>query len=342
MRNAAWHRPVSDLHVEEITTAEGLVALAPEWTGLWQLAPGATPFQAPSWLLPWWRHFGQGELLGLCALEGDRLAGLLPLYLYDEPPLRKLLPVGIGNSDWLDALCLPGRERAVAGALLAAIAGRAERFDVCDLQPLPPQSPLLEAAAAGLADERIALEPCPVLRLAGAGEALEASLPTPRRRQLRYYRRRAETAGRLQFETAGPASLSELLDAFCALHAARWARRGLPGVLAEEAVRAFHAQAAPALLEQGILRLHALRLDERIVAVLYGLLAKGRFHFYLSGFDPDLGGLGVGTLLIRHAMEQAAREGAREFDFLRGRESYKYRWGASDRPSYGRRLRPRG
>ena len=331
-----------DLHVEEITAAEELALLVPEWRRLWQLAPDATPFQTPAWLIPWWRHFGQGELVVLAARESGRLVALLPLYVYDEPPLRKLLPVGIGNSDWLDALCLPGRERELAGALLAAIAARAGRFDVCDLLPLPPGSPLLEAAVDGLADERLALEPCPVLRLAAAGDELEACLPTPRRRELRYYRRRAEAAGRLRFETATPATLRELLEAFCALHAARWSRRGLPGVLADEAVRAFHDEAAPALMAEGLLRLHALCLDERIVAVLYGLLAKGRFLFYLSGFDPDLAGLGLGSLVIGHAIEQAAREEAREFDFLRGREAYKYRWGAQNRPSYGRRLRPRG
>jgi CelD/BcsL family acetyltransferase involved in cellulose biosynthesis len=331
---------VPDLRVEEITAAEEFAALAPEWTRLWQLARRATPFQTPAWLIPWWRHFGQGELVVLCALEGDRLAGLLPLYVYQESSRRKLLPVGIGNSDWLDAICLPGRERQVAGALLSAIARRAERFDVCDLQPLASDSPLLKATAAGLADERIALEPCPLLRLAGAGDELEASLPTSRRSKLRYYRRRAEAAGQVRFETAQAASLNELLEAFCALHTARWERQGLPGVLADEAVRAFHRQAAPALLKEDLLRLHALCLDERIVAVFFGLFAKRRLHFYLSGFDPDVGALGVGTLVIRHAMEEAAREGAREFDFLRGREAYKYRWGASDRPSYGRRLRP--
>jgi CelD/BcsL family acetyltransferase involved in cellulose biosynthesis len=328
---------VPDLRIEEITAAESLAALAPEWTRLWRLSPHATPFQTPAWLLPWWRHFGQGELVVLCAREVDRLAGLLPLYIHQEASLRKLLPVGIGNSDWLDAICLPGHERQVAGALLSAIAERAVRFDVCDLQPLPSESPLLHAPGAGLADERIALEPCPVLRLAAAGE-LEASLPTRRRRKLRYYRRRAESAGHLRFETAQPESLPELLDAFCALHAARWERQGLPGVLADEAVRSFHSEAAPRLMAQGVLRLHALRLDERIVAVLYGLLAKGRLYLYLSGFDPDLAGLGVGSLVIRHAMEEAVREGVREFDFLRGREAHKYRWGASDCPSYGRRL----
>ena len=110
--------------------------------------------------------------------------------------------------------------------------------------------------------------------------------------------------------------------------------------LANEAVRSFHAEAAPALMALGALRLYALRLDERIVAALYGFIAKGRFHHYLAGFDPDLGKLGLGTLIIGHALEQAAREGAEVFDFLRGSEAYKYRWGAVDRPSYGRRLRP--
>lgn len=331
-----------DLRVEETTDAEGLADLVPEWTRLWRLAPRATPFQSPAWLIPWWRHFGQGELVVLRALEGDRLAGLLPLYVYQEPSLRKLLPLGIGNSDWLDAIYLPGHERQIADALLAAIARRAKRFDVCDLQPLPPESPLLQAAAPGLTDERIALEPCPVLRLPATDGELEASLPISRQRKLRYYRRRTSTAGQVRFETAQPASLNDLLEAFCALHTARWERRGLPGVLADEAVRAFHFQAAPGLLEQGLLRLHALRLDERIVAVFYGLLAKRRLHFYLSGFDPDLGALAVGTLVVRHAMEEAAREGVREFDFLRGREAHKYRWGASDCPSYGRRLRLSG
>jgi hypothetical protein len=35
-------------------------------------------------------------------------------------------------------------------------------------------------------------------------------------------------------------------------------------------------------------------------------------------------------------------EGAREFDFLRGRERFKYRWGARERPCYGRMLERAG
>jgi CelD/BcsL family acetyltransferase involved in cellulose biosynthesis len=34
-------------------------------------------------------------------------------------------------------------------------------------------------------------------------------------------------------------------------------------------------------------------------------------------------------------IEEAAREGRREADFLRGNERYKYAWGGIDRPNTG-------
>jgi CelD/BcsL family acetyltransferase involved in cellulose biosynthesis len=35
--------------------------------------------------------------------------------------------------------------------------------------------------------------------------------------------------------------------------------------------------------------------------------------------------------MIWHAMAEGIREGMTAFDFLRGAEEYKYRWGAKDR-----------
>ena len=39
----------------------------------------------------------------------------------------------------------------------------------------------------------------------------------------------------------------------------------------------------------------------------------------------------LGTVLVAHAMQAAHAEGCRVFDFLRGPEPYKYRFGATDR-----------
>jgi CelD/BcsL family acetyltransferase involved in cellulose biosynthesis len=329
------------LEVEEITKSAALEALAPAWTDLWRRASAATPFQSPAWLIPWWHHFGHGDLLVLAVRELDRLVGVLPLYVFRDGDLRKLLPLGIGVSDYGDALLDLEHGQGAVRCLLAHLARTAERWDVCDLQPLPATSALLAAETPDFAEERLELAPCPVLQLPGSAADLDATLPKRMRQNLRYYRRRAERQGALRCEAARPESLPSQLETFYVLHGARWEQRGLKGVLADDAVRAFHNEAAAALLAQGVLRLLSLRLQDRVVAMLYGFAAKGRFYHYLGGFDPELRQLGLGTLAIGHAVMRSIDEGLKEFDFLRGREPYKYYWGAIDHPTFARRLWPR-
>lgn len=321
--------------VEEVTSREGLEALRPAWEDLWRRTPGANPFQAPAWLIPWWRAFGRGRLLTLAVREEGRLAGLTPFYVLEAEGCRKLLPLGIGVSDRLDPLLAP----AHGDLILRRLAEHREAFDRIDLADLASDSPLLVAPApAGWRDERRACEPRPVLVLPERPEGLREAVP--RLRKLAYYRRRVARLGDVVLETATAASLHEHLEALFRLHGLRWAGRGEPGVLADPAVRAFHRLAAPELLAAGLLRSRALRVDGRIVAVLHGL-ADGRcFHAYLAGHDPSLPHPGLGALMIGHAIERATGEGLREFDFLRGREPYKYAWGAIDRPAFGRSLWP--
>ena len=61
-------------------------------------------------------------------------------------------------------------------------------------------------------------------------------------------------------------------------------------------------------------------------------------YYYLGGFDPAAKHLSPGTLLIGHAVERAVEAGAEAFDFCKGREPYKYLWGATDTPTFTRRL----
>jgi CelD/BcsL family acetyltransferase involved in cellulose biosynthesis len=48
--------------------------------------------------------------------------------------------------------------------------------------------------------------------------------------------------------------------------------------------------------------------------------------------------LSPSAALVGFAMREAAREGASEFDLLRGGEAYKRRWGAEPRPTFRRSL----
>jgi CelD/BcsL family acetyltransferase involved in cellulose biosynthesis len=326
------------LAVEEVATSAGLEALAPAWHELWHRAPAATPFQSPAWLIPWWREVGRGQLRVLSARLDGRLVGLLPMYQQDGSEGAKLLPLGIAISDYLDGLFEEGWEPEVADAVLRCLAARGD-WRSCELHPLRAGTPLLKARIPpGCTDQVLAFEPCLVLEVPPEARELSDVVPSRMRSNLRYFRRRAERAGRTSFETATEGTVSELLDALFRLHEARWQRREHPGVLADPAIRRFHRTAAPLLLRAGLLRLHALRLDDRIAAVIYALFAKGRAYWYLSGFDPELGEISPGTLTLGHTIQHAIAEGAHEVDFLRGQERFKYLWGARDRPCYGRML----
>jgi CelD/BcsL family acetyltransferase involved in cellulose biosynthesis len=336
--------PATEVLVETIDDPSSLERLCPAWTRLWARCPQASAFLSPHWLLPWWRHLGEGALATVTVHCAGELVALAPMYRYRHPASgrRHLFPIGIGTTDHLDMLVCPGWEQTGLAAILAHFAER-DDWELLEFPQLRRDSPLLRAPLpSGWRGEVIQGEVSPVLALRGA-----RALPVPGAlaQNLRTARHRAERAGTLTHELANAQSLPEILHALAQLHARRWAERNQPGVLAAAAVQAFHREAAPALLEAGLLRLHALRLDGAVVAVLYALAdppscREPRHSYYLGGFDPAARAISPGTLLIAHAIEQAMSEGACAFDFLRGAEPYKYRWGAVDEPTWTLRVTP--
>jgi CelD/BcsL family acetyltransferase involved in cellulose biosynthesis len=208
-----------------------------------------------------------------------------------------------------------------------------------DFQQLRPSSSMLRVAPpAGWSDSLADHDLCPALPIAGAGAELENLISTHFRKKIRYYRRALARLGEVTTEAATEETLDELLDALFALHAARWQQRGLPGVLGDDVVQAFTRDAARRMLAAGALRLYAIRVAGRIAAVFYGFAFGDTVSYYLSGYDPSLEKLSIGTLLVAHAVEEAVRGGAATFDFLRGAEEYKYAWGAKDRMNQRRQL----
>jgi CelD/BcsL family acetyltransferase involved in cellulose biosynthesis len=330
--------------IQELSTPSELESFRPVWADLWSRDPRATPFQSPAWLIPWWRHFGAGELCTLASWDRDtgppRLVGVLPLYVYTEPAdrTRKMLPLGVATTDYLDGLFAPGFEHASLVAMWSHLNVCGDRWDEFELPQLRPTSPLLDPTAApdGWSGETFDGDPCPAI-------ALPAAVPRDLGQNVRYYRRRAENAGTLRFERADERNAEELFDALLTLHAARWAERGTAGVFADPDVRAALRMALPDLLRADLLRLYALRLDGRVIAASYGLIdpprPRRRAYYYIGGFHPAYDQLSPGTLVIHHAVQEATHEGAAAFDFLRGRETYKYAWGAQDTPTFRRRFR---
>jgi len=328
---------MSPIVIEEVTSAGRLESLGREWCDLWMRCPYATPFQSPEWLLTWWRHFGNNNLWALSLRQGRCLVGLAPLFMYghQEDARCHLSLVGTGVTDYLDFLLDP--EIALIGTelILRHLALQRSKWDVCDFQELRAESPLLAVQAPPELHTRILNSGvCPVLSLPKTVEAFRASLTSTCRRNLRRALKSLGGLGELHFESPNEEKLPEFLEAFFRLHQARWNQRDLPGVLAHPEIQVFHREVAAALMKRGCLRFYGARQNGRIIAALYGFAHRGRVYAYLAGFEPALAQYSPGTLLTNYAIEEAIRNGDREYDFLRGGETHKYVWGARDRSNY--------
>ena len=326
----------AQLRVEFISDPRRLERLEPDWRALWSAIPRATPFQSPDWILPWWHHYGEGRLFSFALWSNDQLAGLAPLYIYDQgtDSARRIFLLGTGNSDYLDAIFRPEFRRSCWDGLVAEIANRRELWDECDFPRLRPDSPLLEdlGREPRLIANSTEETPCVTIDL---------SPTTPTHRMLKtantYARKLQEKEG-FSIEHATAASLDELLSAFEQLHQRRWHAKGFSGVLSENRDRSFHRQVASQFLKAGMLMLYAMRIQNKIVSVVYGFHHRDRTYSYLTGFDPDYRRHSVGTIMVGHAIRQSI-ESRRSFDFLKGQEPYKYRWGAHDEVVLGRTIR---
>jgi CelD/BcsL family acetyltransferase involved in cellulose biosynthesis len=137
--------------------------------------------------------------------------------------------------------------------------------------------------------------------------------------------RRLEANGARFRQVTESTDLSKEMGRFFDLHDARWEASGGSAALDGEA-RRFHDRFAHLALRRGWLRLWFLDLEDRPVAGWYGYSIGGRYCFYLPGFHPAHGHLGVGKRLMIHGIECAAAEGASTYDFLSGDEDYKRRF----------------
>ncbi|HVG48246.1 MAG TPA: GNAT family N-acetyltransferase, partial [Rubellimicrobium sp.] len=308
----------------------GLQALGAEWDALWHRCPRATPFQSPAWLLTWARHYAPDRCGAVTLRASGDLVGLAPVFCWDGA----LLLAGTGPSDRGGALLNPAHA-SEAPRLLAAFPDAApEPFDRIDLQQLAPDSPLLAAAPQSWTEERPEADACFVASLHG-----EDGLAGASGRQRSHWRHSLRQLDKLGGTTGlvPPEEVREAIEDLLRLNRLRW---GEAGVLADPLMQAHLRDAGPALAGAGLLRLHQVILDGHRIAVLLVLAGPWAHHGYNGGFDPAHARLSPSAMLVGLAMAQAAREGARHFDFLRGHEGYKRVWGAEPQPMLRRILRP--
>ncbi len=99
----------------------------------------------------------------------------------------------------------------------------------------------------------------------------------------------------------------------------------------DPAMQAFFFEVAQVLQERGWLQLAFVEMNGEKAATLLNFDYGDDILVYNSGYDPaKYRHLSPGIVVTARSIEHAISLGRNKFDFLRGDEVYKYRFGAQD------------
>lgn len=326
-------------HVRVVVRSDELRALEADWWRLYRRCPTSTPFQSPAWLMAWWQAFSPGELHVVTVRRAGELVAMAPGYI-EVLQQRRMLPLGMSLSDYLDVLIDPQHERFALSMLHTHFHETCDSWDEWEWPELRPEAMAHRLRCPAACSEQQHLSAvCPTLSLPANG-ILQNSVPRHCLRNLHGDWKRLQRAGHACVVEAAPRQANDYFELLAGYISERLQAQGQAHYMNDARVRHFHRAVMPSLMQAGLLKLYVLLLNRQVIAIHYLLQDRSNAYSYLTGFDQAHRAVSPGTVLLGHVIEQSLARGAREFHFLRGSERYKYYWGASDRVNVRRVFRP--
>ena len=312
-----------------------------EWNTLLSESISDVPFLRHEYFNAWWDTHGggewpQAELVLISACENDRLIGIAPLFLAEHEGRQALMLLGsVEISDYLDLIVRANDlSRFLSGLLdfLAAISTPA--WSAIDWYNLPDDSPSLaaleaESAKRGWTYNKEPFRPSLYVPLPGDFEEYLMNIDKKQRHEIRRKIRRAESAEEdvRWYIVTDESTLDAEIDALLSLMANDHHKQEfLTEVMRTQMKSMIHAA-----FKAGWLQLAFLEVDGKKAAGYLNLDYGNRIWVYNSGLDFEFGELSPGWVLLGYLLQWANENGRSEFDFMRGDEDYKYKFGGVKR-----------
>lgn len=325
------------MKIEWFTDASVFEKLGTEWNELLARSVTDTVFLTREWQMTWWKNLGSGELRVITFRDDTGLLlGIASMFVErGQDGLNHLSLVGcVDVSDYLDVLVARGHEDAVYAALLDTLASMDfpawDELHLCTLPEVSPSCTQLKGAAEvhGLRVELRKHDVAPVIDLPGTWDDYLATLDKKQRHEVRRKLRRIEEAqGEWHTLDANDSLDTAILD-FIGLHKTSRPDKHL---FMDSRMQNFFVEIARALNPHGWLQILFLQVEGKRAASLLNFVYHNDILVYNSGYDPvTYGALSPGIVLFARSIQDAIADKRRRYDFLRGNEEYKYRFGAHD------------
>lgn len=294
--------------------------LEAEWAALARRR-GASPFLHPGYVGAWAEAFGAGPLTLVTARRDGALVAALPL----RRDGGRLGSVG----DWhiVETGLLAEDDAAAAALARTLFAARARGLTLELLDPASAARLRDAARAAGWRTLEQPMLDSPYLELEGDYEALTASWSSKRRSEHRRLARRLGELGEVRFDSVRePADVDAAFDQLLALEAQGWKAAGGTAIAQRRETERFYRQVARWAAGEGWLRLDALRLDGRPIAMSLGLEAGGVFYGLKLGYDRALRRHGPAVVMIDEQLRRCFEQGLTRYEMLGDSDDYKRQW----------------
>lgn len=316
-------------------------ALHDEWNALLEQSVSRVPFLRAEYMQAWWAHLGGGEwptaelLVVTARADSGELLGVAPLFGSRNRDGRPavLLIGSIEISDYLDFIVARPQAEAFCAAVLERLTEPdVPDWEVVDLYNLPASSPTRAAvgraaAAHGWPATERTLEPVPAITFPGDFDTYLATMVDKKERQeIKRKIRRAE--GGEEKVTWRIVQSAENIETEIAAFVNMMALNPDKARFLTPAMRAQFFDTARAAATHGWLHLAFLEVNgDRAAAYLSFDFAR-RLWVYNSAIDQRFNALSPGWVLLGYLLKWCIENKHQAFDFMRGDEDYKFRFGA--------------
>jgi CelD/BcsL family acetyltransferase involved in cellulose biosynthesis len=125
-------------------------------------------------------------------------------------------------------------------------------------------------------------------------------------------------------------NIDKLIQDLLTVNQIRWNSRGHAGITEID----LYTNWANELFNHNRLYLEVAYSKDRPIAAIMCVKNSESLMYVAGGFDIEFSKLSPGKVMILRAIEESCNHNLKTFDFLRGLESYKLKWGCTLVPTY--------
>lgn len=311
-----------------------------QWDALLDISSTNVPFLKYEYLKRWWEFKGGGEwpdgkLNILSVWKDGSLIGIAPFFTTEQHGQQKLMLLGsIEISDYLDFIYDPNYGVEFFNQLCDFLGmGDLAQIHTVLLNNLPENTTShaflqTECKKRNWSIQTEQTYHSPAIKLAQDWDAYLASIDKKQRHEIRRKLRRAEespTAIKWHLVHQKDSLDQEIEDLFNLMVLDEAKKSFLTDEMRVQMRAIIHWA-----FDAGILHLSFLTIEGVKAAAYLCFDYLDRIWVYNSGFDPEFRDHSPGWVLLSYLIQHAIDNGKHTFDFMRGNEDYKYRFGAKD------------